>query len=80
MDLGSSKSLDDHHGAATFGTTPKWIRLLGGRSFWFGLRWRFWVEELKAKRQESGAPAVGEEAEVADADEAFGQQVQEEAA
>jgi hypothetical protein len=32
-----------------------------------------------AKRQESGPPAVGEEAEVADADEAFGQQVQQKA-
>jgi len=35
---------------------------------------------LKAKRQESGASAVGEETKVADADEAFGQQVQQEAA
>jgi hypothetical protein len=35
---------------------------------------------LKAKRQESGAAAVGEEAEVADANEAFGEQVQQEAA
>jgi hypothetical protein len=35
---------------------------------------------LKAKRQESGAAAVSEEAEVADADEAFGQQVQQTAA
>ena len=34
---------------------------------------------MKAKRQESGAAAVGEEAEVADADEAFGEQVQQEA-
>ncbi|MGB8010772.1 MAG: hypothetical protein WCF68_04105 [Terriglobales bacterium] len=35
---------------------------------------------MKAKRQESGAAAVGEEAEVADADEAFGQRMQQEAA
>jgi hypothetical protein len=35
---------------------------------------------LKAKRQQSGASAVGEEAKVANADEAFGQQVQQEAA
>src|ERR1039458_3366732 len=48
--------------------------------FWFGRRWRYCAEELQAKRQESGAPPVGEEAKVADADEAFGQQVQEEAA
>ncbi len=32
-----------------------------------------------AKRQESGTPTVGEEAEVADADETFGKQVQQEA-
>jgi hypothetical protein len=30
---------------------------------------------LKAKRQESGAPPVSQEAEVANADEAFGQQM-----
>jgi hypothetical protein len=35
---------------------------------------------LKAKRQESGAPAVGEEAKVANADKAFGKQVQQETA
>jgi len=35
---------------------------------------------LKAKRQESGAAAIGEEAEMANADEAFGEQVQQEAA
>jgi len=35
---------------------------------------------LQAKRQESGAPAISEEAKVADADEAFGKQMQEEAA
>jgi hypothetical protein len=35
---------------------------------------------LQAKRQESGAPAISEEAKMADADEAFGKQMQEEAA
>jgi hypothetical protein len=35
---------------------------------------------LKAERQENGAVPVGEEAEVANADEAFGKQVQQEAA
>ena len=44
-----------------------------------GLRWLFCVEWWITKRQESGAAAVGEEAEVADADEAFGQRVQQEA-
>jgi hypothetical protein len=35
---------------------------------------------LKAKRQEGGAPAVGKETKVANANEAFGKQMQEEAA
>ena len=79
LDLGSGKSLDDHHLSATLGTEPKWARFLGRGGFWFGLRWLYCVEYLKAKRQESGAPPVGEEAKVANADEAFGQQVQQEA-
>jgi hypothetical protein len=56
------------------------VRFLGQGSFWLGVRWLCCVEELKAKRQESSASAVGEEAKVANADEAFGQQVQQEAA
>jgi hypothetical protein len=35
---------------------------------------------LKAKRQESGAPPVSEEAKVANADKTFGKHMQEEAA
>ena len=59
MDLGSRKSLDDHHAAATFGTEPKWARFLGRGGFGFGLRWLYCSEQLKAKRQEGGASAVG---------------------
>ena len=44
LELGSSKSFEDHHGAATLGTAPKWVQLLGWRGFWFGLRWLFCVE------------------------------------
>jgi hypothetical protein len=40
----------------------------------------FCVELSITKRQERGAPPVGKEAKVADADEAFGQHVQQEAA
>ena len=80
LELRSSKSLENHHGTATFGTDPKRFRFLGGRWLLFYLRWRGGVEELKAKRQESGAAAVGEEAELADADQAGGQHVQQEAA
>ena len=35
---------------------------------------------MKAKRQESGTFAVGQEAEVTDAHETFGEEVQQEAA
>jgi hypothetical protein len=35
---------------------------------------------MEAKWQESGAPSVGQKAEVADADEALGKHVEEEAA
>jgi hypothetical protein len=45
----------------------------------FGLR-LLCAEQLKTGRQESGASAVGQETEVADAHEAFGEQVQQEAA
>ena len=79
MKLGSGKSLDNHQGATTFGTDPKWVLFLDGGCFWFGARWRYWVESLKAK-QESGASPIGEEAKVANADEALGKQVQQEAA
>jgi hypothetical protein len=75
LDLGSRKSLDDHHVASTFGTEPKWAGFLGRRGFWFGLRWRCGSESLKAKGQESGAPPMGEEAKVANADKAFGKPV-----
>ena len=44
LDLRCSESLDDHHGAATLGTEPKRVQLLGLRGFWFGLRWLFCAE------------------------------------
>jgi hypothetical protein len=44
LELGSRKSLDDHHAAAAFGTEPKWARFLGRRGFWFGLRWLYCSE------------------------------------
>ena len=36
------------------------------------------MESSEAQRQESSAPSIGEEAEVADADETLGEQVKEE--
>ena len=76
LELGRRKSFDDHHLSATLGTEPKRARVLGNGCFWFDLRLRYRAEQLKAKRQESGTPAVGEETEMADADKAFGQQLQ----
>ena len=52
---------------------------MGGGCFWFCLRLHR-TEKLKAKGQESGAPPVGQEAEVANANEPFGKHVQQEAA
>jgi len=37
LNLGSRKSLDDHHAAAAFGTEPKWARFQGRRGLRFGL-------------------------------------------
>ena len=37
LDLGSRKSLDDQHAAATLGTEPKGAGFLGRGGFWFGL-------------------------------------------
>ena len=74
LDLSRRKPFDDHHGPATVGTEPKRSGFLGGGCLWLG-----WglnrCEGLPAKWQESGPPAVGENAEVANADEAFGEQV-----
>jgi hypothetical protein len=71
LDLSRRKSLDDHHGSAAVGTEPKRSGFLGGGGWWLGLRLNH-CEGLPAKWQESGPPPVGEEAEVANADEAFG--------
>jgi len=43
-----------------------------------GLRWNC-VESGETPWQQSGAPSIGEEAEVADADEALGEQMKQEA-
>lgn len=80
LDLGSSPSLDNDHGPAAVGTSPERTGLLGSGDSWFDLWLREHAEYLPAKRQQSGAPPVGKEAEVADANEAFGEQVPQETA
>jgi hypothetical protein len=78
LDLGGGQPLDNDHGGATVGTKPKRFRFLGHGCLWF-CRWQC-NECCEAKGQQSGAPAVGEEAEVADANEALGEQMQQETA
>jgi hypothetical protein len=78
LDLGSGKPFDDPHRSTTLGAESKIVRVIGGGWFWLGLRCR--AEQVKAKRQQRGASPVGQEAEVANAHEAFGKHVQQEAA
>ena len=75
LDLGSRQSLDEEHGSATVGAAAERTRFLGHGGFWFNLGWNR-AEGGEAQRQKFGSAAIGEEAEVADANEAFREQVQ----
>ena len=75
LELCGGESFDDGHRSAALRTAPQRVRGRSGRSFRFLFRWRG-VESGEAPWQEGGAPSVGEEAEVADADKALGEQVQ----
>jgi hypothetical protein len=74
LELCGSESFDDGHRSAALGTAPQRVRCRSGRGFRFVCRWRG-VESGEAPWQQKGAPSIGEEAEVADADEALGEQV-----
>jgi hypothetical protein len=76
LDFGSGESFDDLHCSSTLGTGIKIRSVFGGGSVLFGLGLLCRAEQVKAKWQESGALAVGQEAEVADAHETLGEQVQ----
>src|SRR5271157_1660294 len=76
LDLRRRKSFDDQHRATAFGASPK-IAGSGGGDLWLGLWCR--SERLKAKWQSGGTFAVGQEAEVTDAHETIGEQMQQEA-
>ena len=79
LQLSSGEPLDDRHRTATSGTEPK---RAGGRDagrVCFGLRRRYWAQQLEAKWQKSDSVAIGQKAEVTDADEAFREYVQQEA-
>ena len=72
LELCRRESLDDGHWSAALGTAPQRGSRWRGRGFGFSLR-RNRVQGGEAQRQQRSAPAVSEEAEVADADEAFGE-------
>ena len=73
LELYRCESFDDGHRSAALGTAPQRVCGRSGRRFRL-VRWSG-VESGEAPWQQGGAPSVGEEAEVADADEAFGEQV-----
>ena len=75
LELCGCESFDDRHRSVALGTAPQRVRCRSGRSFRFVFRWSG-VESGEAAWQQGGAPSVGEEAEVADADEALGEHVQ----
>ncbi len=72
LELCRRESFDDGHRSAALGTAPQRVRDRSGRGFRFVFRWRG-VESGAAPWQQSGAPLVGEKAEVADADKALGE-------
>jgi hypothetical protein len=74
LELCRGESFDDGHRSAALGTAPQRVRCRSGRGFRFVFRWSG-VKSGEALWQQGGAPSVGEEAEVADADEALGEQV-----
>src|SRR6266536_328580 len=79
LDFCSREPFDDHHRSTTLGTTPKVVRVIGGGDVLIGWWFLYRAEQLKAKREQSGASPVGQETEVANTYETFGEQVQEEA-
>ncbi len=66
-------------GPPQLGQSQSGLVSLAVDAVWLGLRLHH-CEGLPAKWQESGPAPVGEKAEMANADEAFGEQVQQEAA
>ena len=76
LKLRSCKSFDDQHRLTALWTKPSIARTACYLCFGWWCR----AEQLKAKWQSGGTSAVGQEAEVADAHETFGEQMQQEAA
>jgi hypothetical protein len=77
LDFSSGESFDDHRPPATLGARPEIAGTSGG-DLLLGLRCR--AEQLETNWQGGGTFAVSQEAEVPDAHETFGKQMQREAA
>ena len=73
MNFSSGKPLNNSHRTTTLGAAPKIRGVLGGGSLWFGSWLLYRAEQVKGKRQERGTLAIGQETEVSDAHEAFGE-------
>ena len=71
LDFSSGEPFDDLHWSSALGTGIKIRSVFGGGRVLFGLGLLCRAEQVKAKWQESGTLAVGQEAEVADAYEAL---------
>ena len=77
LNFGSGEPFDDLHRSTAFRAAPKIGTIFGGRGvLLFCLRLLCRTQQLKAKRQERGAFAVGQKAEVTDAHKAFWKDVQ----
>ena len=76
LDLSCGEPFDDLHGPTTVRTAIKLCSVFGGGGVFFG-RW-LWgcAQQLKAEREKSAAPTVGQEAEVTDAHEALREDVE----
>jgi hypothetical protein len=79
LDLGSGQPLHDHHRGTTVRTEPEITRWMTRGRFWFRLQ-RYRAKGCEAPRQKLSSASIGEEPEVADADETLREQVEQEAA
>ena len=76
LHFGSGEPFDDLHRSTAFRAAPRIGEVFGGRGVLSGLRRLCRTQQLKAKRQERGAFAVGQKAEVTDTHEALWKDMQ----
>src|SRR5713226_1254365 len=67
LHLGGREPFDDLHRSTTVGAAPKISGAISGGDVLLGWRFLRRAEQVKAKRQECGASAVGQKAKVSDA-------------